>query len=251
MLKANGTYDNVKRHQSEDEQLTNLTVLHDFAGSSRVADRNGTDDRTWTWLSRELHDGVTQQLWFLHTELNSLVERLQDHEPELAADARKLTEVAGDAYQELRTTLKLLSAWGSCDVRFAAELRGQVEKFSKTTGLKVELSGEQSCSDFQIPGGLAREIIRLVQEALWNCVKHSRCEQAKVSLRVTDGGMFVTISDSGRGFEFEEIDSDRYGISSMRDRAKSINGRLYVTSGRGKGTKVTLFVPLEEIGANG
>ena len=205
----------------------------------------------WTWLSRELHDGITQQVWYLQMELNSLAARLEESNPELAADAQKLTEIAQEAYKELRTTLKMLSAWGGCDVRLAAELHGQVEKFSQTTGLRVELESEQSCSNLLIPGVLAREISRLVQEALWNSLKHSRCEYAKVSLRVTASGMFVTVSDSGCGFDLDEIDDDRYGITNMRDRAKSINGKLYVTSGHGKGTKVTLFVPLEEIGARG
>ena len=245
------TNDNPKNLQNENERRTNLTVLKTSGSSTKAIDRQGGDGRTWTWLSRQLHDGVTQQLWYLQTELNALAVRLQGHDLELAADARKLTDVAQETYQELRTTLKLLNAWGSCDVGIAAELHERLEKFSQTTGLQIELEGEKSCSDFQIPGALAREISRLVQEALWNCLKHSQCERAKVSLQVTVSGLSVTVSDSGRGFDLDESDDDRYGISNMRDRAKSINGKLYVTSGPGKGTKVTLFVPLEEIGARG
>ncbi len=231
--------------------MPGLTVLRgprQSETSEDLADKNG---QMWSWLSRELHDGITQQVWYLQMELNSLAARLEDVNPELSADARRLTVVAQEAYEELRTTLKLLDARGSCDVRLATELRGQVEKFSQTTGLQVELEGEQNCSELYIPGALAREISRLVQEALWNCLKHSHCEHAKVSLRVAERGLFVTVSDSGRGFDYNEIDDDRYGISNMRDRAKSINGKLYVTSGPGKGTKVTLFVPLEEIRAEG
>ena len=242
MLKSNGSDDNGRR--------TKLIVLDNSGDSTKAIDRRSDNERSWTWLSRELHDGVTQQLWYLQTELDSLAGRLQGHDLELAAETRKLTKVAREAYQELRITLKLLSAWGSCDVRLAAELQNQLKKFSQTTGLEVELESEKGCSNLQIPGALAREISRLVQEALWNCLKHSQCKKAKVSLQVNASGMFVTVSDLGRGFDFDEIDDDRYGINNMRDRAKSINGKLYVTTGRGKGTKVTLFVPLEEIGAN-
>ncbi len=231
--------------------MPGLTVLRGSRQSENFEDLPDKHEQMWSWLSRELHDGVTQQVWYLQMELNSLAARLEDSNPELAADAKRLTEVAQDAYRELRTTLKLLSARGSCDVRLAAELHEQVEKFSQATGLRVELEGEQSCSDLRIPGALAREISRLVQEALWNCLKHGQCQDAKVSLGVTESGLLVTVSDSGCGFDFNEIDDDRYGISNMRDRAKSINGKLYVTSGRGKGTKVTLFVPLEEIGPKG
>ena len=231
--------------------MPGLTVLRGPRQSETSEDLPEKREQLWSWLSRELHDGITQQVWYLQMELNSLAVRLEDSNSDLAADAQKLAVVAQEAYKELRTTLKLLSARGSCDARLAAELREQVEKFSQTTGLRVELEGEGNCSDLHIPGALAREISRLVQEALWNCLKHGQCEDAKVSLRISESGLFVTVSDSGRGFDFNEIDDDRYGISNMRDRAKSINGKLYVTSGPGKGTKVTLFVPLEEIGAKG
>lgn len=230
-------------------RISGLTVLRGSGQSEAVEGLSDNDGEMWSWLSRELHDGITQQVWYLQMELNSLAERLEDSNPALAADALRLTEIAKEAYQDLRTTLKMLSARSSCDVRIAAELREQVGKFSQTTGLRVELEGERTCSDLHIPGSLAREITRLVQEALWNCLKHSKCEEAKVSLRVTESGLFVTVSDSGCGFDFSEIDDDRYGISNMRERAKSINGKLYVTSAHDEGTKVTLFVPLEEIGA--
>jgi len=249
-------YDKSKTSQKSKPQkafsrTSGLTVLRGSGLSEIVEDPPDMSGEMWNWLSRELHDGITQQVWYLQMELNSLAARLEDSNPELAADAQRLTEVAQGAYQELRTTLKMLSARSSCDVRLAADLREQAEKFSQTTGLRIELGGEQACSDLFIPGSLAREISRFVQEALWNCLKHSRCEDAKVSMRLTTGGLFVTVSDSGCGFDFSEIDDDRYGISNMRERAKSINGKLYVTSAHEEGTKVTLFVPLEEIGAKG
>ena len=251
MLKQDDKSKTNQKSQKAFGRTPRLTVLRGSRQSEVAEDLPDDNGQMLKWLSRELHDGITQQVWYLQMELNSLAARLEDGNPELAADAQRLKEVAQEAYQELRTTLKLLSARSSCDVRLAAELRGQVEKFSQTTGLRVKLEGEQKCSDLHIPGALAREISRLVQEALWNCFKHSQCEDAKVSLRVTESGLFVTVSDSGCGFDFSEIADDRYGISNMRERAKSINSKLYVTSAHGEGTKVTLFVPLEEIGAKG
>ena len=57
----------------------------------------------------------------------------------------------------------------------------------------------------------------------------------------------MTISDDGCGFHAIEAGENHYGLRNMRERAEDIGGRLYVGSGVGKVTRVTLHLPADAL----
>jgi signal transduction histidine kinase len=87
-------------------------------------------------------------------------------------------------------------------------------------------------------------VFRIVQEALTNAVRHSQAARITVSV-ANGGGLAVTIRDDGLGFEPEARTSrgKRLGLTSMRDRAYSLGGRLTIDSAPGHGATVRLEIP--------
>jgi signal transduction histidine kinase len=83
--------------------------------------------------------------------------------------------------------------------------------------------------------------VRVVQEALTNARRHSGAERVSVALRRDGGDLVAEISDDGRGFDPQS--SSGVGLSSMRERAAALGGRLEVESEPGHGTAVRLRVP--------
>lgn len=197
------------------------------------------------WLARELHDGVTQEVWYLQAELSSLAARLPEDQRELRADVERLTKVAQDAYQELRATLNSINSRRAPRVDLTAELVELTLKFSEALGMEVEFRSGDGEQKVEVPGKVGREIRRLVQEALWNSWRHSMSNRACVKTQLTKIGLVVTVSDDGCGFSPDKVDESHYGLRNMRERAEALKGRLYVTSGSGKGTLVSLHVPPE------
>ena len=87
-------------------------------------------------------------------------------------------------------------------------------------------------------------LYRITQEALNNITKHASADHVSVSLRYQDG-IFLTIEDDGRGFDFEQIrNTERgWGVTTMKERAKLINGGCTVESAPKVGTTVSVWVP--------
>jgi signal transduction histidine kinase len=89
-------------------------------------------------------------------------------------------------------------------------------------------------------------IYRTAQEAVINALKHSQAESICFTLGIRDGLAFVIVRDDGCGFDLERIESNGIGLASMFERAEIINAKLNVSSKKGKGTTITLEVPLEK-----
>jgi signal transduction histidine kinase len=88
---------------------------------------------------------------------------------------------------------------------------------------------------------------RILREAVNNIIKHSGASQCAVRCQVAEGDFQLVIQDNGKGIA-EVVDGrlDRgHGLSSMKGRAKQLQGQCLVESGPGYGTVIRLTVPLE------
>jgi NarL family two-component system sensor histidine kinase LiaS len=166
---------------------------------------------------------------------------------ELRSDLERLKKVAQEAYQELRTTLDLLNSQKAGYAYLARELSDLTRKFSESVNMKVLFDCDIELLDKKVSGDVARQVRRLVQEALWNSLQHSMSETAIVNLKESKAGLMVTITDDGCGFDPDSVVTNHYGLRNMRERAEAINGSLFVTSQAGKGTQITLQIPREDI----
>ena len=88
----------------------------------------------------------------------------------------------------------------------------------------------------------------MIREALTNVRKHSGASRVHVSIKTDNGKLTVIIADNGHGFDINiadvESENGHIGIRSMRERTKIMNGSLSIESESGKGTVVTLIVPI-------
>lgn len=196
-----------------------------------------------SWLARELHDGVTQDLWYLQAQLTSLVDQLPDNWEELHTQVEGLQQVAQSAYQEMRETLSLLKSSRPPCLNLSTELGTLIQKFGGGIGMQIEFRTVPSGLQVEIHERVARQVRLLVQEALWNCHRHSMTNKAQVTMRQSETGVVITISDNGCGFDPEGANKWGYGLGNMRERAELIEGKLYLYSRPGEGTTVTLYIP--------
>jgi signal transduction histidine kinase len=94
---------------------------------------------------------------------------------------------------------------------------------------------------------------RVVQEALANVVRHSGAATARVALRRVDDSVVTTVSDDGRGFTAGAASTTiggGLGILGMQERAAVVGGRVMIESDQGKGTRVTVVLPIAPAGAD-
>jgi signal transduction histidine kinase len=96
-----------------------------------------------------------------------------------------------------------------------------------------------------IPDDIALCLYRVVQEGLRNIAVHSQAKSCKIVLHVSGDAICLAVSDDGVGFDPLEIrNTPGLGLSSMRERVQLVEGDFAIRSEPGKGTEITVCVPL-------
>jgi signal transduction histidine kinase len=104
--------------------------------------------------------------------------------------------------------------------------------------------------DINLGADIRREVYLIFKECVNNLVKHSGCTEAELEFEVENGWLKIKVSDNGCGFDPELVGNDQHGgmgghgLNSLRRRAASLGGRFQIESERGRGTTVTLRVPV-------
>lgn len=191
-------------------------------------------------LAREIHDGMSQELWFAKLKQGRLTQ-LAD----LPAEARSLAEeVAGAIESALAEARQAILALRPAEgATFAQVVERYVEDFGDRFGIpaycRCDPSGERLSSRSQA------ELLRIVQEALNNARKHADATRVRVELEAMPSGVRLTVLDNGRGFD-PVAASSGYGLQSMRERAGIIGGTLAIDSRPQDGTRVMVDLPVGE-----
>ena len=93
---------------------------------------------------------------------------------------------------------------------------------------------------------LENTIYRIIQEGLANACKHSKSEKVQVSLIQRKEYVRIEIRDQGVGFAPEKVNENCYGLAGIQERARLLGGKSSIRSILGKGTHITVELPLVE-----
>jgi signal transduction histidine kinase len=121
-------------------------------------------------------------------------------------------------------------------------LRSECLSLEQRDGIRVRFQSRDVPTD--IPSDVALCVYRVAQESLRNVARHARCSRASVQLGGTERVLVLCVRDKGIGFEVAARGKTGLGLESMRERARLIRARLSIRSKPGRGTRITLRVPL-------
>jgi PAS domain S-box-containing protein len=193
-------------------------------------------------LARELHDDITQRMARLAIDVGR-IEFGRDgagHSETMREVREGLVRLSEDvhalSYRLHPSTLG--------DLGLADALKAECERFSRQASVPTEVKlGELPRA---IPPDAAISLFRIAQEALRNIGRHAHSDTAAVSLRPLDGGLQLAITDTGVGFDpGQQRQRPSLGLSSMRERVRSLGGELDIESTPGHGTTVLAWVPIK------
>jgi len=190
-------------------------------------------------LARELHDSVTQTLFSIGLTAEA-ASALVESKPERArAELETLQELTRTALEEMRSLIFELRPAELETDGLAAALRKHVDVLRRLHPQEIELSvaGER-----RLPAAVEKGLLRIAQEALGNALRHSGAERVELALDVRDSHAQLRVADDGAGFEVETARPRHLGLTSMRERAEALGGRLEIDSVAGRGTTVSVEV---------
>jgi signal transduction histidine kinase len=211
-----------------------LVRLRDAVASQATADERAR-------LAREIHDGMSQELWLARLKQGRLLQTA-----DLTAEARALAgEVSGAieaALTEARQAILVLRPTEG--TTFTQVLERFVDDFSDRFGVRAECRCDTVVE--RLGPRVQAELLRIVQEALGNARKHADATRVSVDAEPMPGGVRLTIADNGRGFAPDPNRPSGYGLRSMRERAVLIGASFTVDSRHQDGTRVVVEVPFRE-----
>jgi signal transduction histidine kinase len=200
-------------------------------------------------LARNLHDGPTQDVAAIAMRLN-FARLLIDRDPARArAELARLEDLAHRTVREIRSMLFTLRPVILETEGLVAALNQYADNLRETDGLSVEVdpSRYQDCLDRETQG----VVFAILEEAINNAKKHAQATEIYVPLGVENGVFIAEVVDDGRGFDVDLVEQNyrsrgSLGLINLKERAELIEGTLKIESTPGRGTRVTLVVPLKE-----
>jgi signal transduction histidine kinase len=196
-------------------------------------------------IAHEMHDGIAQVLGYVNTKVQAANEYLRKGKTEDAsAQLRELAVAARDAYTDVRESIVSLRTLPTTETNAAAVIEEYLDRWKEQTGISTQLTIE---GDLRLPASVELQFVRIVQEAMANVRKHAKATAVKVDVRRRNARVHGTIVDDGIGFTpgvRVRSDFPRFGLTTMRERAESIGGKLAIESAPGRGTTVTFELPV-------
>lgn len=228
-----------------DELLLSQGRLRELA-----TELNLTEHRERTKLATELHDHLAQLLVLGRLKLGQAKRVEGVVRP--CADFIKDTEgVLDDALAYTRTLVAGLSPPILREFGLAAALRwlpSQMERYHLTVAVRTP-----DATEWPITEDRAVLLFQSVRELLINITKHAETTEAAVTLWYEDEFLQLEVRDEGRGFDAAAVDrpspaSSKFGLFSIRERMKALDGAFEIESAPGKGTTARLTLPLQQRG---
>jgi signal transduction histidine kinase len=192
-------------------------------------------------LARELHDTLAHSLSAVTVQLEA-VQALWEVNP---SEARQMNDQALQVSQkgltEARRALHSLRASPLEDLGLALAVIDLAKSAAARAALHLDLDVQNHLEN--VAPVVEQCIYRVAQESVANVVRHAEAQSLCVSLRRESGGLTLTVADDGCGFDPGAVDSSRYGLQGLRERAEMVGANLQVTSKVQNGTTVQLVVP--------
>lgn len=198
-------------------------------------------------LAREIHDTLAQGLSSIQMLLHA-AERADDTRPGIE-HIRLARETAAANLVEARRFIRELTPPQLDDQSLGGALRRLARTEWASQGLDVQVRVSDTVV---LPMHLQTALLRITQGAIANVIQHAHATTATVTISVEDDRLRFTVEDDGTGFDTDipkrgtAERSDSFGLRATAERVQQLGGRLEIDAAPGRGTTLTVDLPLAE-----
>ena len=200
-------------------------------------------------IAREIHDELGQALTMLKFDVSWLEKETSQKNPtvsEKTQSMKALIENTIRVVQRIATELRpqMLDIMGLCET-----LKWQNNEFRKRTGTICELIIEPE--EIVVDSERSTALFRIYQEALTNVARYAKANRVQTSFKRELNNLVLEIKDDGIGMD-EKIADDPHslGLIGIRERVLAWGGKFHLHSDLGKGTTLTIVIPLSDSDSN-
>ena len=236
-----------KAGQIEIERLTKASFEEKMSQQKTISSKIiENQEKEQNRIAKDVHDGIGQMLTGLKYNLESI--DISDID-KTAIKIEHLKELTSNIIKGVRTATFNLTPPELADYGVVPAITKLTKELSKLTGKHIELYNKTDFVD-RLDSLAEINIYRIVQEAINNAIKYADSKHIVVSLSHSKDMLSIVIDDDGKGFDPSKVKNVKngeggMGMTFMKERIKYIDGRLFLNSEKGKGTRVTLNIPLD------
>ncbi len=234
-----GTIEEIASVHSALLRFSQAAVERDNLRNRYVRDVVQAQEQERMDMAREIHDGALQDV----TALLQQIHMIADDENKTSR-LKRSEIIAKTVVKELRAFCdELAPPW--MDLGLNEAITELAERLSQAYDIIIMTDYDKGTDGAEIENDKILSLLRIIQEAVSNAVRHGEASEVDIQLRLEDGVLTLEISDNGKGFDSGNINHETLrveghrGLASMKERMSLMSGTLRIDSAIGEGTKIT------------
>ena len=201
-------------------------------------------------ISRDLHDGPAQSIAAMTMNIEFIRKLLDRDLPRASDELARLSTTSKRTNHEIRTMLFELRPMVIESEGLRATIRSYIDRIKPDAGGPLIVMDADGVEGVALEKQAETMLFNIIQEALNNALKHAQARHIKVELSREEHFLRTRILDDGRGFDKAAIMANyeqrgSFGLLNIDERARLVGGTATISSTPGKGTVVTVLVPME------
>lgn len=198
-------------------------------------------------IGNEIHDSVSQRLFSILCGIHALNANWHRLDSKTISHQLALIEQSTkDTSKELRSSIYRLSTSKGGEKVFKESIKDYLRDFASLNN--VEVSFDFDGDEERISSSLKQALYRIVREGTGNAVRHGKCSELEVQLRINSAILELMIKDNGKGFDtaltLQNKEGRGLGLNNMQILTQTFNGLFELASSEGEGTTLQLKFPL-------
>lgn len=201
-------------------------------------------------IARELHDVTAQNLTAL-VHKTEFCSKLIDVDPlRCKLEMMTLNKYLRDSIEDTRNMIYNLRPMSFDDIGFHITVERFLDKLRSNT--TVQFIYKEIGESYPIDPVISITLLRIIQEACNNAVKHAEAKQVTVTLSYSTERLCLRVEDDGVGFDISKIsskaneDNSGFGLSVMKERVYLLSGNFEIESSEGEGSKIIVTIPMNK-----
>ena len=197
-------------------------------------------------IARDLHDDVGSTLGSISFYSEALKRKLDGIDDPMAKDvASRIGNSSRDMIDRMADIVWSVDPKNDDAGSLIERMKGYASDLVATRGIEIKWNTPSSLEHIKLGTDHRRNLFMIFKEAVYNSVKYAACKQIDVSLNIMDRKVELVVSDNGKGFDPENVDSyNGNGLPGMQTRAKAMGGQVCIESSPDRGTTVRALIPI-------
>lgn len=236
-------FDTITERKNSEKRLKNLTEeLRTFT----VYLENAREEERKS-IAKDIHDELGQNLTVSKMDLAWVIKHLDDDKNILKEKLEQLQHVMQGTIDTSRRLYNNLYPQMMEDIGLIGVIKWHASNYLKPKNIGFEFITSLPEDRVMDEHRICLVLFRIYQECSTNILRYSRASFVVIDFNIHNGHIVLSITDNGVGFDINKVDTKmHHGLLGMRERAFALNGILNIQSEIGKGTKLTVSIPVPQ-----